>query len=219
MATPNDRPLLEMSPDERVAAIGHRAYVGGSDAETWYGIGRLQYHFLVAQGLRHDHSFLDVACGSLRLGQYLIPYLDRGNYTGLDMVRAVIDAGLAHEVAPAVVAARAPQFLVNAEFDVTAAPPFHMAIAQSLFTHLTREDISRCAAALRPAAKPGARFFFTYFEGEDRNNPAGGSDPHECWFYAFDQIAESVGRTGWNVTRIGEWNHPRNQMMAVAEPL
>src|ERR1700753_963856 len=68
--------------------------LGGSDAEPCYGIGKLQYHFLVANGLRHNHRFLDMACGSLRLGQYLIPFLDEGNYRGIEGEKGLGDAGL-----------------------------------------------------------------------------------------------------------------------------
>jgi SAM-dependent methyltransferase len=211
--------IFTKTPAERIAAIGHRAYVGGNDAELWYGIGRLQYQFLISRGLRPDQVFLDVACGALRLGQFLIPYLDPGKYIGIDMVQEVIDAGLAHEILPEIVAAKAPRFWVNGDFDLTGAPPFEVAIAQSLMTHLTLDDIAHCARRLHAAAAPGARFYFTYFEGSDTVNPTTGSDPHLCWYYGFDQIAAPFRSAGWQVSRIGAWNHPRGQMMALAEPV
>ena len=63
----------------RVSQNGvHRSYVGGSDPECWYGIGRLQYH-LLNDGFNINHKMLDVGCGCLRLGQFLIPMLERGN--------------------------------------------------------------------------------------------------------------------------------------------
>lgn len=216
-AKPQGRTIYDHSMAERIDLIGHRAYVGGSDPETWYGIGILQYHFLVANGLRPEHQFLDIACGSLRLGQYLIPYLDRGKYLGIDMIREIIDAGLAHEISPAIVEMKAPDFVVNEKFDVSGKSPFDVAIAQSLFTHLTLEDIGGCAAALWPNAAPGAKFYFTYFEGGGADNPDGGSDPHKHWFYDIAQIADHFAPAGWQVSRIGDWNHPRDQKMAVAE--
>ena len=48
-----------------VRRLGHRAFVGG-DGDLWDRIGRLQFDFLVSQGLRPEHVLLDFACGSLR---------------------------------------------------------------------------------------------------------------------------------------------------------
>ncbi|HEY7982454.1 MAG TPA: hypothetical protein VID19_13355, partial [Candidatus Eremiobacteraceae bacterium] len=44
---------------EGVKLLGHRAYVGG----IWEEIGKLQFDFLVAHGLRPEHHLVDVGCG------------------------------------------------------------------------------------------------------------------------------------------------------------
>ena len=31
-----------------------------------------QFHYLVSKGLKSNHKFVDIGCGALRLGQYLI---------------------------------------------------------------------------------------------------------------------------------------------------
>ena len=47
-----------------VADGHHREVIGG----MWEELGRLQKRFLIEQGLKPDHRFLDMGCGSLRAG-------------------------------------------------------------------------------------------------------------------------------------------------------
>src|ERR1700680_1744351 len=77
-----------------VAAMGHRAYVGG----RWEELGRLQFEFMVSRGLRPEHVLLDIACGALRGGVHFIGYLDSGNYLGLEKEKTLIRRGLAKEL-------------------------------------------------------------------------------------------------------------------------
>ena len=218
MTLPPRKEWIKLPIDERLTLVGHRTFVGGEDAETWYRIGRHQYHWLVAQGLRPDHRFLDVACGSLRLGQYLIPYLNAGNYYGLEAEPSLVRDGLAHELDHGIAELKAPTFGHGYSFDFSFCPGFDVAIAQSLFTHLTLADIHLCFANLRPMADPKARFYFTFFEGETVRNPAGRSDANLAWRYPFEQIAAQGTSAGWAVEYIGDWGHLRGQMMAVARP-
>lgn len=210
---------LKLPADQRIAEVGHRRYVGGADAEMWYGIGRLQYHFLVANGLRHEHRFLDVACGALRLGQFLIPYLDRGHYFGLDVEPVLVDSALQGELPLEIVDQKAPSFAFNPDFDVTFAEGFDFAIAQSLFTHLTPQDAVACLSGVRRAAHSDSTFFFTFFRGDSRRNPTDQSHPNKNFFYSFDELSKMAEQAGWIAHEIGDWNHPRNQQMVRCTPV
>lgn len=214
-----DAAWLALPPCERIASIGHRAYVGGEDPEAWYGIGRLQFHFLVAQGLRPDHVFLDVACGALRLGQFLIPYLDPGRYFGLDVQPELVEAARGVEISEDLLALKRPVFGFNGDFDVSFADPFDAAIAQSLFTHMGEADIAACFAALRPRAKRDARFWFIWFEGASDINPTGQAHANMGWRFPFETMAGLAAQGGWRAERIGDWNHPRGQKIALARPV
>jgi len=210
--------LRKKKPGERIGAVGHRAFVGGTDLETWYGIGKLQYHFLVANGLEPQHRFLDIACGSLRLGQYLIPYLQAGCYFGLEAEEPLVTAGLEAEFFAGIIAQKKPSFAFNSTFDFSFVEGVDVAIAQSLFTHLTRDDIRQCFRNLRPHARPGCRFWFTYFEGNEAQNPTGPSDANLGWYYAYADLAKDAASCGWTTTLIGDWQHPRRQTMVLATP-
>lgn len=210
------RELEERRPDgERgVEILGHRDFIGGA-GDMWEAIGKLQFDFLLAQGLLPRHVFIDVACGSLRAGRLLIPYLDEGNYLGIDKLRPLIDAGIEHEVGADLVAEKKPSFVVSDrfgfdQFDPSRRPQF--GIAQSLFTHLTSDDIALCLTNLADFAAPGMRFFATYFErtAEDQYNPPH-SHSHHIFRYTAEELCELGRGAGWEFRDIGGWNHPRDQ--------
>lgn len=204
----------ELELNSRLARVGHRSYVGGRDAERWYSIGKLQYHFLIAHGLGHHHNFLDIACGSLRLGQFLIPYLDRGKYFGLEALPALVDRGIEQEFFHDIIQLKAPRFSFNDDFNFSFCPGFDYAIAQSLVTHLEPDAIKKLFTELAQHANDRSRFFFTFFEGLSANNK-GNSDPHLDFHYSFPELREMAGL--WNLTYIGDWNHPVGQKMVLAE--
>lgn len=206
---------LELSPAERVQLWGHRRFVGGDDPEAWYGIGRHQYHFLISEGLSHDHKFLDIACGSLRLGQYLIPFLDVGNYFGIEGEKVLVEAGLHEELLFEVARLKQPNFHFSYNFSFAFAKNFDVAIAQSLFTHLTLEDIETCFANLRDAAKPGSTFYFTFFEGNGSENPQT-SHAQLNWCYRPRELMQLAEKYAWEPTYFGDWGHPRGQMLVKA---
>jgi len=52
------------------------------------------FEFLVELGLNPEHVCIDYGCGSLRIGQHLISYLDKGNYWGLDLTDRFYRDGL-----------------------------------------------------------------------------------------------------------------------------
>lgn len=200
----------------------YRDIIGGK-GDTWHEIGKLQYYFLVEHGLRPHHRFLDIACGSLRLGQFLIPMLDTGNYYGIEQRKDILDPGLEHELSDAIYQLKKPRFLVNGEFDfdtLLGDLNFDYAIAQSLFTHLTKPDIALCFKNLlehyHSSDCPGiGEFYFTYLEGDSSNNPSK-SHTQVRFDYQLDEIVEQA--PGWEIKDIGDWGHPRNQLMALATP-
>ncbi|WP_067327352.1 MULTISPECIES: class I SAM-dependent methyltransferase [unclassified Synechococcus] len=197
---------------EGITQIGHRDYVGGK----WDEIGDLQFSFLKQQGLRPEQVLLDIACGSLRLGVKVIPYLQPGHYLGMDKEQQLLDAGIHQELGETLLASQRPRLLCSADFAFEQfATPVDAAIAQSLFTHLPPPLIGCCLEKLRPWLKPDGRFFATFFEVEQqRDNP---SDPHDHGYFAYtrEQMQTFGSDQGYRMDYIGGWGHPRDQVMVV----
>lgn len=67
------------------------------------------FRWFERRSLRPDMVCVDYGCGSLRVGQHFIRYLDPGHYLGLDVVDRFYEDGLTL-IDPATVAAKRPYF-------------------------------------------------------------------------------------------------------------
>lgn len=209
---------------QAIAAGGHRGVIGG----LWEEAGQLQLDFLVSQGLLPGHRLLDVGCGSFRAGVKLIPFLEPGNYYGLDAVEGLLEAGYRHEIMPNGLDRRFPRanMRANEVFDATMfGVLFEAALAQSVFTHMPLVNLRTCLEQLAPVMAPGGRFFVTYFlrpegvgEAPVRHAPGRvvsypDRDPYDA---TLNQLAAQTP-SEWSFTNIGDWGHPRAQQMAIFE--
>lgn len=203
-------------------SLNHREAVGG----LWDELGELQLQFLVSSGLAPGHRLLDVGCGSFRAGVRLLTYLEPGHYYGLDANAELIEAGLVREVAPAGLTDRLPRanLLVTSEFEASRfGVSFDVALAQSVFTHLTSNQIRRCLIELSRVLEPGAVFYATFFEcpdGHPEERPLlhepGGITTHldrDPFHYREADLRRIAHGLPWEVTKIGSWGHPRDQRM------
>lgn len=191
-----------------IRELGHREYIGG----MWDEIGQLQFDFLLSRGMLPQHYLLDIACGSLRLGVKAIPYLHPEHYLGIEKESGLLDAGVKSELGRALYDEKQPILIQSSTFEFEKfddRPDF--AIAQSLFTHLTPELINLCFEKLRPIMKPDSSFYATFFEGELPNPDR--SHDHDCFMYSRNEMLAFGERNGFAAHYIGNWNHPRNQVM------
>ena len=209
---------------QRVAVGEHRRVIGG----MWEQIGQLQRDFLIAEGLMAEHSVLDVGCGSLRGGVYLIPYLEPAKYWGVDLNQSLLEAGWEREIVPAGLQDRQPrsQLVCLQDFEFNRlGQTFDFAIAISVFTHMNLNKIRRCLARLAPALTQGGRLYATFFEvpdSQDREESCvqkwGGvktSSVSDPFHYRLSDFEFAVHGSGLSVTYYGDWGHPRNQKMVL----
>jgi hypothetical protein len=203
------RSVLSRLLRRRLGPASHRQFVGGQ----WEEVGRLQLDFLVARGLRPHHVFLDIACGALRGGVHFIPYLDAGNYLGVDREWPLIRRGLRRGLPRSLRTAKRPEFIVSDSFEFTRfSKVADISLAHSLFTHLVITDIERCCASLRGYVAPGHQFYATFWLGDSAGNRPQ-SRSLKPFRYSTEELAEIGRQTGWTPHYIGEWGHPRGQMM------
>jgi hypothetical protein len=207
----------QLTPEE-ILAGEHRAFVGG----LWSELGELQFQFLRQNGLSPEHKLLDIGCGALRGGIPIIEYLDPCNYYGVDLNASLIEAGK-HELNQRGLSSKQSHLLVNDRFEFDRfGTSFDFAIAQSVFTHLDMNLIIRCLVQTRKVLKADGRFFATFFLAPSpghlapiKHHPGGittnfDSDP---FHYSFCEIEWLADISGLSARLIGDWNHPRNQMM------
>lgn len=202
--------FLDPEGDKGIAKRGHRGYVGG----MWEEIGKLQFDFLLSKGLKPDSYLLDIACGSLRLGAKAIPYLERSHYLGIEKESGLVKVGLEKEIDLKLKEEKQPNIVISGSFEFEKlGQKADFAIAQSLFTHLPPSLIDRCFNKLYPWLEDDGVFYATFHETERKiNNP---KKPHAHGYFAYTQT-EMCGfgeKKGFAPNYIGDWNHPRNQVI------
>jgi SAM-dependent methyltransferase len=146
------------------AVTWHRDMVTGGHAESRWGEGVLQLELLKDAGLQPHHRLLDIGCGCFRLGIHAIPYLNVGNYIGVDLRMDILEAGVTQELEPRGLMSRSPKIIRSSSFGrgQLARGLINYAWAYSLFTHLRPRCIEACLEAVAYALAPGGKFIASY---------------------------------------------------------
>jgi SAM-dependent methyltransferase len=214
----------ERTIEATVAAGRHREIIGGMFEEH----GEHQLAFLIGQGLKPDHRVLDIGCGSLRFGVPAVRYLDAGNYFGTDISQSLINAGYDRELTPANLANKLPRanLVTDGNFAFSGVPnQIDYVVAQSVFTHLPLNHVRLCLTNLADHVDRRCVFFFSFYSpklGEKITLPAeqfpgvvtwSHQDPYH---HSVDDFHYASSALPWSLEVIGEWGHPKKQLMMKA---
>ncbi|MBO4301664.1 MAG: class I SAM-dependent methyltransferase [Desulfovibrio sp.] len=156
----------------------YRTYVG--PGSLYDIIGASQFALSVSCGLREQHLLLDFGCGSLRGGRFFIPYLRAGHYYGVEPNQWLVDQAVQQELGADMITLKAPHFAAVNDFSVPFDVPFHMIVAQSIFTHTGKDLMRRLFASLAGAISPEGLILATFFLDNSDEERSG-------WFY-FDSL-------------------------------
>lgn len=218
---------LEASKAPRAYRLssGRIYYSGKGVGGLWEEIGQLQFNFLLDKGLQPHHKLLDIGCGSLRGGVRFAKYLDGGNYYGMDKEQWLLDAAVEVELPRHGLSDKPVHLLRRDDFDFSGfGTRFDYAIAQSVFTHLTWNSILRCLVNVERVLEDNGRLYATFFEDKqgdhriDEIRHPGGTTTYpdtNPFHYEFDVFVELARRVRLEAQYIGEWGHPKNQVMMV----
>jgi glycosyl transferase family 4 len=144
----------------------------GVPIEEFEAEGRLQLVVLLRHGLRPDSKLLDIGCGCLRGGYWLIHFLQPGCYCGIEPRRDRLQLGLGHLFEPAVLVDKQPRFDHNAELDSSVfGERFDFFLARSIWTHASKPQIARMLDAFLRDTHPAAIFLTSYVPPEPPHRP------------------------------------------------
>jgi cyclopropane fatty-acyl-phospholipid synthase-like methyltransferase len=189
------------------------AYVGPPD--RYDTMGASQFRLLCSLGLRARHRVLDIGCGSLRLGRLLIPYLDRGNYVGVEPNNWLVKGGLKEFFSTEDQNFRGSSFYTMDDFSVDSLGlQFDYIIAQSVFSHTGIDLLRKAILAISKVSHERTIFLATYvFESEGKQTPPRGAT-YSGWkypdlvSYSFEELIAIYQAVGYSCKRI-PWSHPR----------
>ena len=125
----------------------------GGPKHVFESVGRNTFVTLLQQGMMPDSLVLDYGCGVMRLGYWIIRFLDPGCYHGIEPNSDHLTMGKNVVIGPDLLAEKMPVFSSDANFNLAVfGKKFDFIVARSIFTHFTPEAIDRalasCAAAL-----------------------------------------------------------------------
>lgn len=184
----------------------YRAYVG--PPKDYDLVSAMVFNLLTNLGLRQHHRVLDVGCGSLRVGRLLIPYLNSGNYIGVEPNKWLVEDGIEHEIGHDLVRIKSPTFLFDTSMrEFKDSLNLDFAVAQSIFSHCGKDLIVAWLSQVAFHLKDDGAFLVTFlvdehdFEGEGWIYPG-------CVSYKPETLAELATAFDLDFNRL-DWAHPR----------
>ena len=134
-------PLKPKSVQERGEHISASVFTGGP-VERFAEVGAMQLATLLLSGLQPNSLVLDVGCGALRGGYWLLHFLNPDCYYGLEPNREMLEAGLRDLIEEDVLRCKRPQFDHNDRFDFSVfGRTFDFVLARSMWTHASKAQI------------------------------------------------------------------------------
>jgi SAM-dependent methyltransferase len=134
----------------KVAELERRGVFLGGPRRKFVSAGRGQLEILLEHGLVPNDRVVDVGCGALRGGWWLINFLRPERYFGIEPNRDMLQAGIDVMVGAELLAEKRPTFSNVDTFDLRVfGAIFDFAIARSVWTHASRDQIRAMLRSFR----------------------------------------------------------------------
>ena len=124
--------------------LNNEGVFSGGGYDDFHEAGENQFSTLLHFGLKDSSRVLDIGCGCLRGGRWVIPFLNRNRYFGIEPNKEMLDAGKRIVIGEETLSEKAPTFDTNSEFDFSVFDViFDYVIARSVWTHSSKEQIEK----------------------------------------------------------------------------
>ncbi len=156
---------------------------------------RMQHDFMIAQGLRPTHSFLDYGCGALRGTVRLVDYLEDGNFNGSD-----ISVGLLKEAMLECVRLKSkhiPILQLMDSFEV--ADQYDYILCNSVTVHVHPDDIQDLCKALSKALKTTGKCYVSIHPLDETEQQESRWDGYR-WWYKRSWFAKEAAKGQLNIS-------------------
>jgi SAM-dependent methyltransferase len=184
----------------------YRAYVG--PPKDYDLVSAMVFNLITSIGLRQHHRVLDIGCGSLRVGRLLIPYLNEGNYIGIEPNKWLVEDGIANEVGTDQVRIKRPAFSFLASMaDFKEPLGLDYAVAQSIFSHCGEDLIRQWLSQVSFHLKHDGAMIATFLVATEDYGGKGWVYPG-CVKYKPETLAAMAAESDLDF-RMLDWAHPR----------
>jgi hypothetical protein len=201
-----------MNLQERFEALSRNRFLG-VPVEAFEAGGREQLHYLQRAGLRPTSKLIDLGCGVLRAGYWIIRFLDRDGYCGIEPHQERLRIGMENILDPGTIERKRPRFHSNPNFDTSVfAEKFDFFLAYSIWTHASKPQIQVMLDAFLRDSRERATFLATYLPARWWDRDYGGKEwygtSHEslvpgCIHHRFQWIRRECEQRGLAVAKLG----------------
>jgi hypothetical protein len=149
-----------VSVQGRAEALG--TFLGGS-APRFEEDGRRIFIALLRRGLTPDSTVLDVGCGALRAGYWLIHFLDADRYLGIEPAAQRLAAARERLLEPGLEGLKRPRFSEGRELDLGGfgvTPRF--VLMRSIWSHASKAQVGVMLDSFAAVAAPDTLLLTSY---------------------------------------------------------
>jgi hypothetical protein len=201
-----------MSLQQRAAMLAAKTFLGvpGKDFEKG---GREQLIHLLRAGLKPGSRLVDLGCGVLRAGYWLIHFLDPGCYCGIEPHQGRLEMGVHTILEPGMLDLKHPRFDTNPHFDTSVfGDKFDFFLAYSVWTHAAKQQIEIMLDSFLRDSTDDAVFLTSYlpanwrhadYRGEQWYGTSHESDVPGCIYHRIRWIHAQYDQRGLTLRKLG----------------
>lgn len=201
---------------ERVGAAliaeGGRGATGGPPG-IFEAVGRDALIALLAIGLEPSSRLLDFGCGWLRLGYWLVRFLDPERYRAIEPEADRVETGCRLALTPELIEFKRPRFDHNSDCDMGVfGERFDFVVAHSVLTHMAPGMLRTALASFRDNSTPEGLFLASYWRADGPHAFTRGTlcdeldDDDGSWLwlarYSFSEIERAAADVGLEVDEL-----------------
>ena len=122
------------------------------------------FNFLKKKGLKKNHIFLDYGCGFLRTASNLVPYLNKGNYTGFDISKERLSVGVSELTKLGISRDDYNIYLNKDNFlkEINEKKVFDFIFMNSVVTHMPLKDFKELLVSFYKFTNKNSKIYFTF---------------------------------------------------------
>lgn len=180
-------------------------------------VSAMVFNLLTSMGLRQHHKVLDIGCGSLRVARLLIPYLNPGNYVGVEPNRWLVEDGISNEIGRDQIALKRPTLIYGDSLRQCADPlQLDFAFAQSIFSHCGKDLVRHWLTQAAPHLKEDGVLLATFLPATQDYEGTGWVYPG-CVNFRPETMAQLAADCGFGFQLL-DWAHPRQSWALFSKP-
>lgn len=174
--------------------------------------GREQFRYLQRAGLRPGSKLVDIGCGVLRAGYWIIGFLDPDCYCGIEPHRERLQIGIHSILDPGSMERKRPRFDSNSNFDTSVfSDKFDFFLAYSIWTHASKPQIQAMLDGFRRDSTDEGKFLTTYlpadwlrrdYRGDKWYGTSHESNVPGCIRHSFKWIRAECELRGLNLSKL-----------------